>query len=53
MRYHIGIDPETDELMVGDSESHILFLRGPASEREAVVKLVGLANRAAEAAEGD
>ena len=45
IRYTLGIDPEANEILVADSRSHEVLLRGPASSREAIQELVNLANR--------
>jgi hypothetical protein len=44
MPYIVGRDPETHELMIGDSRTHGFFLRGPASEEQAIRNLVQAAN---------
>jgi len=44
MPYIVGRDPETNEVIVGDSRSHVFFLRGPSSEEDSVIALVEAAN---------
>lgn len=43
-RYVIGEDAATNEIIVGDRERCLFFLRGPKMEREAAQELVDSAN---------
>jgi hypothetical protein len=44
MPYIVGQDPETDEIIVGDSRTHTFFLRGPSSAERTIRDLVQAAN---------
>lgn len=48
MRYQIGVDPETNELLIGETDARTIILRGPCSEEEDIKRLVRLANEAGE-----
>ena len=45
MPYVIGQDPETGEILVGDTRQHEMFLRGPASAETQIRDLVQAANQ--------
>lgn len=42
--YIVGEAAETGEYMVGDTRTNVFFLRGPASEKTAILALVRAAN---------
>jgi hypothetical protein len=44
MRFTLGQDPETNEYLVGDTQTMHIILRGPASEFESIRELVDAAN---------
>lgn len=44
MRFTLGQDPETNEYVVGDTQTMHLILRGPASEFKSIKELVDAAN---------
>lgn len=44
MPYIAGIDPETNEIIVGDSRRNVFFLRGPMMEEKAILDLLQAAN---------
>lgn len=44
MKYTAGIDPETDEALIGVVDEHILFARGPDKKR--ICDLINQANDA-------
>lgn len=44
MRFTLGQDPETNEYVVGDTQTMHIILRGPASEFESIIVLVNAAN---------
>ena len=44
MRFTLGQDPDTNEYVVGDTQTMTLILRGPASELQSIELLVRSAN---------
>jgi len=44
MHYMVGIDPDTNEIIVGDRRDNIIFLRGSADSAEMITRLVSAAN---------
>lgn len=44
MRFTVGQDPETNEYLVGDTQTMHIILRGPASEWNSIRELVDAAN---------
>jgi len=44
MPFVVGEDPETKEIIVGDTRRNVFFLRGPRSELNAIRDFVQAAN---------
>lgn len=44
MRFTLGQDPDTNEYVVGDTQTMTIILRGPASQFESIALLVKSAN---------
>lgn len=44
MRFTLGQDPDTNEYVVGDTQTMTIILRGPASQFESIRELVDAAN---------